>query len=78
MLYPNCPTCLKSICLFELDYETKKDNICNDPYNSEEEIANKISKLIQSYTLRYCCKARLLTYINQAELIVPSDTDDSR
>ena len=74
MLYPNCPTCGFPLALVELNFEKEKEKICNDPNNTEEEIAKKISKLVKSLPLRrYCCKMRILTYINQAELIEPPE-----
>ena len=79
MLYANCPTCGYCLASIQPKFEEEKENICNNPKTTEEEKEKLVTDLVNSKNLRrYCCKMRLLTYINQAELIVPSDTDDSR
>ena len=62
MIYSTCPTCGYCIAPKALEYEKKKEKICNNPNLSEEEQGVEISKLINSLGLRrYCCKMRIMT-----------------
>jgi DNA-directed RNA polymerase subunit N (RpoN/RPB10) len=70
MLYPNCPTCGYCLADIQTNFEKKKKEICNNPDNSENDKENQIKDLVNSQELRrYCCKMRLITYIDLIELI---------
>lgn len=70
MLYPNCPTC--GFCLAEIqpEFEKQKEEICNNPKNTEKQKEEQITALVNSMNLRrYCCKMRLITYVDLVTLI---------
>jgi DNA-directed RNA polymerase subunit N (RpoN/RPB10) len=71
MLYPKCPTCGKLFADIVLVYEEEMTKICNNPnLNSKQKDEGK-AKLINSLGLeRYCCKMRLISYIDMAELLI--------
>ncbi len=63
MLYIVCPTCGYFLGQKMIQFETEKNNICNNPNLSSDDKDDQISKLILSLKLRrYCCKMRVLTY----------------
>lgn len=62
MIYMTCPTCGYFIGSKIIDFETKREYICNDPKNNDKDKEVKIKQLIESLKLRrYCCKMRLLS-----------------
>ena len=70
MLYLNCPTCQSSRLAFvQLSFQENKKKICDNPNLPESEKDKEISKLIKSFGLRPCCNMRLLTYVNQSEIV---------
>jgi DNA-directed RNA polymerase subunit N (RpoN/RPB10) len=70
MLYPRCPTCGKILANLEIDYNEAKNKICNNSsLNKEQQNAEK-EKLVNSLGLeRYCCKTRVLKYLNLIDFI---------
>lgn len=70
MLYPRCPTCGKILANIEVDYEKAKDKICDNPSLTEEQKNKAKRNLVNSLGLeRYCCKTRLLTYLDTVKII---------
>lgn len=76
MLYNTCPTCGFFIGNITKKFEEEKYKICNDPEITEEEINEKIKKLVMKQPLRrYCCRMRLMTYKDIVhDLVAPDDT----
>jgi DNA-directed RNA polymerase subunit N (RpoN/RPB10) len=76
MIYITCPTCGFLIGSKVIEYESKKEDICNNPKLSDEEKEEEISKLIKSLGFRrYCCKMRLMTCKDIVQDILPVDND---
>jgi DNA-directed RNA polymerase subunit N (RpoN/RPB10) len=72
MIYATCPTCGYLLASKAIQYEKKKEEICNDTTLSAVEQENQIQKLIQSLGIRrYCCKMRLMTCKDIVQDIVP-------
>lgn len=70
MLYPRCPTCGKKLSNIEVNYEEAKEKICNNPSLNKEQKNEAKQKLVNSLGLdRYCCKTRLLTYLDTVRII---------
>ena len=70
MLYPRCPTCGKVLANLEIDYNEAKNKICNNSSLNEEQQNAEKEKLINSLGLeRYCCKTRVLKYLNLIDFI---------
>jgi DNA-directed RNA polymerase subunit N (RpoN/RPB10) len=69
MIPPRCFTCGYQLCTIELDFESKKDLICNDPTLLPNDQANKISALITDYKLNYCCNANILSTVDLSNII---------
>lgn len=70
MLYPNCPTCGYCLASKQPKFEEEKEKICNNPKTNEEEKEKSVTDLVNSMNLRrYCCKMRLITYVDLAKLI---------
>ena len=68
MLYARCPSCGHVLAHIQLPYEEKRTAILNDTRLSPEEMDAKIQQLNNSYSLKYCCKMRVMTYVNKTEL----------
>ena len=76
MLYSTCPSCGYFLGMVYLQWETGKENICNNPKLNEEQKEIELQKLVMSLKLRrYCCRMRVMTYkdIVQDILAVPKD-----
>ena len=52
----------------QMPYEEKRSAILNDARLSPEEMDAKMQVLNNSYKLKYCCKMRMMTYVNKTEL----------
>jgi DNA-directed RNA polymerase subunit N (RpoN/RPB10) len=77
MLYLTCPTCGYFLGQKVIEYEKNKTLICNNPKLSVEEKETQLSKLVLDANLRrYCCKARLMTYKDIVENILPVPTNE--
>lgn len=73
MLYMFCPTCRELLGDKQKYYERKMAEICQGvemgKYNTEEANVAKM-KLVNSLGLRrYCCKARIMTYVRQVDIV---------
>lgn len=70
MLYPSCPTCHNILADKQLLYEQALEKICNEKI-SEEKKSEKKEKLLNDLGLdKICCRMRIISYIDQVNLIV--------
>ncbi len=75
MLPPRCFTCGHVLADIELEYEDKLNEIDNNiRLNDEQKFEEKkkiINKLLPGRWLkRYCCRTRLLSYVDLIKVIV--------
>jgi DNA-directed RNA polymerase subunit N (RpoN/RPB10) len=71
MLYPVCPTCQNLLADKQLKYEEELEKICNNKKLNDEQMQIKKEKLLDDIGLtRYCCRMRIISYVNQVKLIV--------
>ena len=72
MIYLTCPTCGFFLGAKTIEFETKRNELCNNPNLSEEQLTEEISKLIKSLDIRrYCCRMRLLTTKDIVQDVLP-------
>lgn len=70
MLYLRCPSCGTKLANHELEYEEKLKQICNNPNLSDKQEREAKEKLVNSFGLkRYCCKTRLMSYVDVIKII---------
>ena len=78
MLYIICPTCGYFIGQKILEYEKEKEKICLNPEFSQINKEKEISKLLLNLNLRrYCCKMRIMSYKDIAEIILPISSENN-
>jgi DNA-directed RNA polymerase subunit N (RpoN/RPB10) len=71
MLYPKCPTCGFLFADIELKYENEMDKICKNPNLTSGEKEKKKIELVKSLKIdRYCCKMRLISYVDLIKLLI--------
>lgn len=75
MLQPKCSTCGHILANLELEYEEKLEEIDNNTKLNDEQKANEKKKLIDKllpgrWKKRYCCRGRLLSYVDLIKIIV--------
>jgi len=75
MLQITCPSCYKLLGSKVIEYEEKKEIICNNPNYTDEEKEAKNQELVESFKLRYCCNSRLLSYKDIVQDILPIPKD---
>ncbi len=76
MIYLTCPTCGFFIGCKVIEFETRKEQICNNPNLSEEQQSVEISKLVKSLNLRrYCCRMRLISSKDIVQDVLPVSND---
>jgi DNA-directed RNA polymerase subunit N (RpoN/RPB10) len=76
MLYLTCPTCGYFLGLKTIEWETKSEEICNNPNLKLEEKEIKKQELLLSLGLtRYCCKMRMMSYKDIVQDILPVVND---
>lgn len=74
MLYMTCPTCGYFISQKIIEYETAKENICNNPSMILEQKEKEISKLLLNLKFRrYCCNARVMSYKDIVKIVLPAE-----
>ena len=82
MLYILCPTCGYLLGTKEIPYENRlkelykkynidQESISKGILDTHEKFKEERADIVNSLCERYCCKMRLITYINLAELIKP-------
>ena len=71
MLYPVCPTCQNLLADKQLKYEEGLQKICNNENLNDKQKQKKKEKLLDDLGLeRYCCRMRMISYIDLAQIIV--------
>lgn len=75
--YTSCPTCGFGIGQVVSKYKTKYRELCSNDKLTEEQRSKENSKLLMSLGLRrYCCRSRIMSQVDLAEIIVPADRDE--
>ena len=70
MLYYKCPSCKTLLADKQLPFEKEMDRIVKDTKMSEDEKNDAKRKLLDSLELvRYCCRTRMLTYVDLIKII---------
>jgi len=70
MLYPRCPSCKTYLSNKQLPFEEMMRQICNDKNLTESEKDMEKRKVPDKLLLkRYCCRMRILTYIDEINTI---------
>ena len=71
MLPPLCVTCGRLFADIELDYEKGKLEIENDTTLDQKQIKEKNCMLLNNLKIfRYCCRSRVLTYVDTIKIII--------
>tara|TARA_B100000902_G_scaffold396420_1_gene457371 strand:- start:10743 stop:10958 length:216 start_codon:yes stop_codon:yes gene_type:complete len=71
MLYPVCPTCQFILADKQIPYEKGYEKIINNDKLSNEKKQNEIEELLNNLGLiRYCCRMRMISFIDQSKLII--------
>jgi DNA-directed RNA polymerase subunit N (RpoN/RPB10) len=75
MLPPKCFTCGHILADIELEYEDTLEEINNNTKLNDEQKADEKKKLIDKllpgrWKKRYCCRTRLITYVDLIKIIV--------
>lgn len=71
MLYPVCPTCQNLLADKQLTYEVELEKICNNKKLTVEQEQKKKKELLDYLGLeRYCCRMRMISYVDQVKIIV--------
>lgn len=72
MLPTKCFTCGRCLAGIELDWQEKYYSLDADKTLTEEEKANRLSKLLDElYVTDLCCRSLVLTYFKAIKIIVP-------
>ena len=71
MLYIICPTCGKLFADKQIEYEEKSTKISNDLKLTNKEKSKQLRKLLDDLGFtNYCCRMRLLSYVDEAKILV--------
>lgn len=76
MLYYKCPTCGYLLATKELKYENMiqklydKYKILPENADENEDFKKERSNIINMLCKRYCCKQRLLTFMNLTTIVI--------
>jgi len=71
MLYAKCPTCKMLLADKQIPYEERVKKECSDPKLSPEEVAKRRKKILSDLGLtRYCCRMRIISYVDYAKVVV--------
>lgn len=71
MLYSVCPTCAFLLADKELIFESKLEEIEQNKSLSESDKQQEVEKLLNELGVkRYCCRMRMISYIDLVNLIV--------
>jgi DNA-directed RNA polymerase subunit N (RpoN/RPB10) len=70
MIYMRCPTCGYILGNRQILYESRMEEIVNNP-NTDDDIKLELkTKLVESLKLkRYCCKVRVMTFKQLTDII---------
>lgn len=70
MIYYRCPSCKTVLANKQPIFEKDMQKICNDNKMSEDQKNNEKRKLLDRLELhRYCCRMRMLTYVDQINIV---------
>jgi DNA-directed RNA polymerase subunit N (RpoN/RPB10) len=71
MIYLKCPTCSTVLGNRQIIYETGLKEILNNKNLTDKMKEDEKLKLLNSLDLtNYCCKMRVITYVNLTEILV--------
>lgn len=71
MLYATCPTCNNLLADKQIFFEKEKEKIENDKNLSKKDREKEVEKLLDKIGLvRYCCRMRMITYLDQVNIII--------
>ena len=71
MLYATCPTCNNLLADKQIFFEEEKEKIENDKNLSKKDRERETEKLLDKIGLvRYCCRMRMITYLDQVNIII--------
>tara|TARA_Y200000002_G_C22477837_1_gene577474 strand:+ start:442 stop:711 length:270 start_codon:yes stop_codon:yes gene_type:complete len=71
MLYATCPTCNNLLADKQIYFEEEKEKIENNKKLSKKDKEKNIEKLLDKIFLtRYCCRMRMITYLDQVNIII--------
>jgi len=70
MLYGTCPTCKKILGDKQIKYEIELEKINNNSNLTLEQKEEKKQELAKSFVSRYCCRMRLITYVDFSNILV--------
>jgi DNA-directed RNA polymerase subunit N (RpoN/RPB10) len=71
MIYLKCPTCSTVLGNRQIIYETGLKEILNNKNLTDKMKEDEKLKLLNSLDLtNYCCKMRVITYVNLTEVLV--------
>ena len=71
MLYPVCPTCQNLLADKQIPFEEEMEKICNNKKLKEDEKQKQKKNLLDNLGLsRYCCRTRMISYLDQIQIIV--------
>jgi len=70
MLYYKCPTCRTVLANKQIMFEEELKRITNNSKLSDQQKDDEKAKLLDKLQLtRYCCRMRMLTYIDPSEIV---------
>jgi DNA-directed RNA polymerase subunit N (RpoN/RPB10) len=70
MIYLKCPSCGYIIGNRQVIYESKLDEIMNNPNTDDDEKLVLKTQLVESLGVkRYCCKMRIITFKQLTDII---------
>ena len=71
MLYPVCPSCNTILADKQIPFEKGMEVICNNKSLTDKQKAEAKKKLLDNIgVIRYCCRMRMISYLDQAKLII--------
>lgn len=71
MIYLKCPTCSTILGNRQIMYETGLKKIMSDKTLTDEQRENKKLELLNKLEItNYCCKMRVITYVNLTDILV--------
>ena len=71
MLYPVCPTCQLLLADKQIPFEEGSQKISNDSKLNDKKKQEAIEELLNQLGLiRYCCRMRVVSFIDQSKLII--------
>lgn len=69
MLYFRCPTCKNDLANKQIPYEDEMRKISNSEISEEQKEIEKMKVLDKLHITKYCCRMRMLTYIQLIDII---------